>query len=309
MRASSDESLTSPAVEVTNLTKVYGDKRAVDDLSFSIAPGTITGFLGPNGAGKTTTFKMLVGLAAPTSGTAEVFGRPYGALRDPVSSVGEMLEVSSYHPGRSARNHLRLLARTAGLPAERVVEMLDLVDLTRDADRAVGGFSSGMRQRLGLASALLGDPQLLLLDEPANGLDPKGIRWLRQFLRSLVDERGKTVFVSSHVLAEVAEMVDDVVILDEGRLVTHGPIDFVTAHMGRRVFVRTPDSDAFYQALANADATVTRSDDSVLVVSDIDIEDVGRLAAANQVTLYELKEEGMSLEETFLSLTAKEGTS
>lgn len=306
IRASSDVSVTSPAIEVTNLTKVYGDTRAVDDLSFSIAPGTITGFLGPNGAGKTTTFKMLVGLAAPTSGVAEVFGRPYGTLRDPVSAVGSMLEVSSYHPGRSARNHLRLLAKTAGLPEVRVAEMLDLVDLTRDADRAVGGFSSGMRQRLGLASALLGDPQLLLLDEPANGLDPKGIRWLRQFLRSLVYERGKTVFVSSHVLAEVAEMVDDVVILDEGRLVTHGPIEFVTAHMGRRVLVRTPNADALQQVLADAEATVTRSDDSVLVVSDIDIEEVGRLAAANQVTLYELKEEGMSLEETFLSLTAKE---
>ncbi len=298
---------TSPAIEVVNLTKVYGNTKAVDDLSFSIEPGTITGFLGPNGAGKTTTFKMLVGLAAPTSGRAEVFGQPYGALREPVSAVGAMLEVSSYHPGRSARNHLRLLAKTAGLPTERVVEMLDLVDLTRHADRAVGGFSSGMRQRLGLASALIGDPQLLLLDEPANGLDPKGIRWLRQFLRSLVYERGKTVFVSSHVLAEVAEMVDDVVILDEGRLVTHGPIEFVTAHMGRRVVVRTPNVDAFHQILKDADATVTGPDDSVLVVSDIDIEEVGRLAAANQVTLYELKEEGMSLEETFLSLTEKEG--
>lgn len=299
--------MSAVAIEVANLTKVYGNTKAVDDLSFSIEPGTITGFLGPNGAGKTTTFKMLVGLAAPTSGRAEVFGQPYGALREPVSAVGAMLEVSSYHPGRSARNHLRLLAKTAGLPTDRVVEMLDLVDLTRHADRAVGGFSSGMRQRLGLASALIGDPQLLLLDEPANGLDPKGIRWLRQFLRSLVYERGKTVFVSSHVLAEVAEMVDDVVILDEGRLVTHGPIEFVTAHMGRRVVVRTPNVDAFHQILKDADATVTGPDDSVLVVSDIDIEEVGRLAAANQVTLYELKEEGMSLEETFLSLTEKEG--
>ncbi len=307
IRAAGEGSATSPAIEVTNLTKVYGNTTAVDDLTFTIEPGTITGFLGPNGAGKTTTFKMLVGLAAPTSGTAEVFGRPYGALSDPVSAVGAMLEVSSYHPGRSARNHLRLLAKTAGLSAELVAEMLDLVDLTRDADRAVGGFSSGMRQRLGLASALLGDPQLLLLDEPANGLDPKGIRWLRQFLRSLVYERGKTVFVSSHVLAEVAEMVDDVVILDEGRLVTHGPIEFVTAHMGRRVVVRTPNVDVFHQVLKDADATVTRPDDSVLVVSDIDIEEVGRLATANQVTLYELKEEGVSLEETFLSLTEKKG--
>ena len=297
---------SQPAVETVHLTKRYGDTVAVDDLSFAIPSGTIAGFLGPNGAGKTTTFRMLAGLATPTSGRARVLGVDYRTLDDPIRRVGAMLEVSGYHPSRTARNHLRLLAKTGGIAPSRVDEFLALVELEAAADRAVGGFSSGMRQRLGLASALLGDPQLLLLDEPANGLDPKGIRWLRQFLRSLAHEEGKTVFVSSHVLAEVAQMVDEVVIIDRGRLITQGPVDTVIAHMGRRLAVRSPDAEHLGDLLRATEATVTRRDEDRLVVSGIEIEDVGRIAATNGLTLYELREEGMSLEDTFLALTASE---
>ena len=293
----------TPAVAVEHLTKRYGTVAAVDDLSFTIPTGTITGFLGPNGAGKTTTFRMLVGLAAPTGGTARVLGQPYVELSDPIKQVGAMLEVSGFHPTRTARNHLLLLARTAGIAEGRVDELLQLVELGAAADRAVGGFSSGMRQRLGLASALLGDPALLLLDEPANGLDPKGIRWLRQFLRSLAHEQGKTVFVSSHILAEVAQMVDDVVIINQGRLVTQGPVDTVVAHMGRVVAVRSPDSARLLDLLTKYDATVTRQDHDRILVSGVDIEEVGRLAAAQNVVLFELHEEGLTLEDTFLALT------
>lgn len=296
-----------PAVQIVRLTKRYGETAAVDDLSFSISPGSIAGFLGPNGAGKTTTFRMLVGLATPDSGTAAVLGADYRSLRDPIRRVGAMLEVSGYHPARTARNHLRLLARTGGIADDRVDEMLSLVELEPAADRAVGGFSAGMRQRLGLASALVGDPQLLLLDEPANGLDPKGIRWLRVFLRGLAHEEGKTVFVSSHVLAEVAQMVDEVVIIDRGRLITQGPIGTVVTHMGRSLSVRSPDADELQSLLAARQATVTRRDPQRLLVSGIDIEDVGRVASANGLTLFELCEEGVSLEDTFLALTAPEG--
>lgn len=291
------------AVEVENLTKRYGPTTAVDDLSFAIEPGTISGFLGPNGAGKTTTFKMLVGLASPTSGSARLLGQDYASISDPIRRVGAMLEVSGYHPARTARRHMQLMARTAGVDERRVDELLTLVELEDAADRAVGGFSSGMRQRLGLAASLLGDPELLLLDEPANGLDPKGIRWLRDFLRDLAHSHGKTVFVSSHILAEVSQMVDDVVIINQGRLITQGPIDAVVAHMGRAVAVRTPDGERLTGLLHQREATVTSTDEDRLLVSGIDIEDVGRLAAENRVILYELREEGLSLEDTFLALT------
>ena len=291
---------------VEHLTKRYGATVAVDDLTFSIPHGTIAGFLGPNGAGKTTTFRMLVGLAAPTGGTATVLGRTYATLREPIHSVGSMLEVSGYHPARTARNHLLLLARTAGIAPVRVDELLGLVELEEAADRAVGGFSSGMRQRLGLAAALLGDPDLLLLDEPANGLDPKGIRWLRQFLRDLAHEQDKTVFVSSHILAEVAQMVDEVVIIDRGRLITQGPIAMVVAHMGRTVVVRSPDMGRLTDLLQSREATMTHADTDRVLVSGIEMEEIGRLAAADGLVLYELSEQGVSLEETFLALTERE---
>lgn len=303
--ATSLDGSTINAIEARRLSKHYGATIAVDDLSFSIAPGTIAGFLGPNGAGKTTTFRMLVGLATPTSGRGRILGKDYRDLDDPIRQVGAMLEVSGYHPSRSGGNHLRLLARTAGISDERVDELLELVDLASAAGRAVGGYSSGMRQRLGLAAALLGDPNVLLLDEPANGLDPKGIRWLRDFLRSLAHDQGKTVFVSSHILAEVAQMVDEIVIIDRGRLVTQGPIERVVAHMGSAIAVRTPDADRLADMLTDHHAKVTRSAPDRLLVSEIEIEEVGRLAADNGVTLFELREEGLSLEETFLALTEK----
>ena len=211
-----------PVIEIHDLTKDYGDVRAVDHLSFTVEAGTITGFLGPNGSGKSTTLRALLGLVAPTNGTATIAGQRYRDLADPLGQVGAMLEATA-HPARSARNHLRAFALEAGRPRRRVQELLDLVELSAAADRRVGGYSLGMKQRLGLATALIHDPQILVLDEPANGLDPQGIRWLRDFLRTLADE-GHTILLSSHVLAEVAQTVDEVVVVDHGRLVTHQPL-------------------------------------------------------------------------------------
>ena len=217
-RHAAEPTLSETVVEVRGLTKSYGAATVVDDVSFTLERGTITGFLGPNGAGKTTTLRMLVGLAAPTAGTALVFGGPYADLDDPGGRVGAILESGDFDPGRSGRNHLRALALALQLPRERVEEVLDLVELTAAGNRPAGTYSLGMRQRLGLAGALLGDPELLLLDEPANGLDPVGVHWLREFLRQFA-QTGGTVLISSHVLAEVAQTVDRVLIIDRGRLI------------------------------------------------------------------------------------------
>jgi ABC-2 type transport system ATP-binding protein len=216
-----------PALSACALTKRYGDVIAVDDLSFEVDTGSITGFLGPNGAGKTTTLRMLLGLAEPTNGEALVFGRPFAALAQPATRVGAVLDSADLHPGRTGREHLRVLALAAGVGPGRVEDVLELVDLKHAAARRAGGYSLGMRQRLGLAAALLGDPELLVLDEPANGLDPEGVRWLRDFLRRFAAE-GKTVFVSSHHLAEVEQTVDHVVIISRGRLVTASSLDELT---------------------------------------------------------------------------------
>lgn len=210
-------------VTVSHLSKSFGRIRAVDDLSFTAPPGTVTGFLGPNGAGKTTTLRMILGLVRPAAGTATIGGVPYAAIPDPITEVGAVLEETAFHPGRTARMHLRVICTAAGLPADRVDEMLDLVDLGAAADRRVGGFSLGMRQRLALASALLGEPNVLLLDEPANGLDPEGIHWLRGLLRQLASS-GRAVLVSSHVLAEVEQIADQVVIISGGRPVHEGSL-------------------------------------------------------------------------------------
>ena len=215
------------AIELRGLTKRFGDVVAVDGVSLDIEPGTVTGFLGPNGAGKTTTLRMLLGLVQPTSGTATFGGRPYVDLDEPARHVGAVLEASSFHPKRGAVDHLRVLATAAGIPPERARQALERVGLASVARRPVGGFSLGMRQRLGLAGALLGDPAVLILDEPANGLDPEGVRWLRSFLRSQADE-GRTVLVSSHLLGEASKTVDHVVILDKGRLVVHAPLAELT---------------------------------------------------------------------------------
>ena len=216
-------------IQAHGLTKNYGSVRAVDDLSFSVDRGSVTGFLGPNGAGKTTTLRMLLGLVAPDAGTATIDGRVYAELPEPLHLVGAVLEASSFHPGRTARNHLRVQALAAAVDPSRIDEVLDLVQLTAAAGRRIGGFSLGMRQRLGLATALLADPEILILDEPANGLDPEGVRWLRGLLRGFAADGG-TVLVSSHMLAETAQTVDSVVIIDHGRLVTQAPLASLTAH-------------------------------------------------------------------------------
>ena len=225
-----EQLLTDPAVvRCQGLTKRYGDLLAVDEITFSLAPGSVTGFLGPNGAGKTTTLRMLLGLAEPSGGEALVFGRRYRELEHPIRRVGAVLESTDYHPSRSGRDHLRMLALASELPSRRVEEVLELVQLTAAAGRRVRTYSLGMRQRLGLAAALLGNPELLILDEPANGLDPAGVRWLRTFLQSLAAE-GRTVLVSSHLLAEVAQTVDRVVIIDRGCLLAQGALDELTGN-------------------------------------------------------------------------------
>src|SRR5215831_7189635 len=219
--------VSNSVVRVSSLTKRYGRATAVEDLTFSLNSGTVTGFLGPNGAGKSTTLRLLLGLAQPTAGDALVFGRRYRDLEEPMRKVGAVLESNDFHPGRSGRDHLRTLALAAGIPWPRVEEVLEFVQLAKAADRRVGTYSLGMRQRLGLAGALLGDPELLVLDEPANGLDPAGVRWLRTFLRDFAS-RGRTVLVSSHLLTEIAQTVDHVLVVDRGRLLADGPLDEIT---------------------------------------------------------------------------------
>ena len=238
----------SYVVQSDSLSKRYGDVLAVDDLTFNIEAGTITGFLGPNGAGKSTTLRMLLGLAKPTSGHATMFGSPYDELSTPALRVGAVLEATDFHPGRSGRDHLRMLSRSVGLPDARVDDVLSLVELQGAAKRRVKGYSLGMRQRLGLASALLGNPDLLVLDEPANGLDPEGVRWLRDFLRDFASG-GRTVLISSHVLAEITQTVDQILIINHGRLVTESTLDDLTARVGGVVRVQSPKPDQLAEVL------------------------------------------------------------
>src|SRR3984885_9423269 len=263
-------------VEAESLTKRFGEVSAVTDLSFALEAGTITGFLGPNGAGKTTTLRMVLGLAAPTSGRALVFDHPYAELPRPALRIGAVLEATDFHPGRSGRDHLRMLGRAVEVPDSRADEVLRLVELESAARRRVKGYSLGMRQRLGLAAALLGDPELLILDEPANGLDPEGVRWLRDFLRALASE-GRTVLVSSHVLAEVAQTVDQVLIITHGRLVIESSLPQLTSRVGGTVRVRTPEPDQLQQALAREHLDATR-DQQTLLVSGADTDRVGEIA-------------------------------
>ena len=295
-----------PVVSVEHLTKRFGEVVAVDDLSFALQRGTITGFLGPNGAGKTTTLRMLLGLTRPTAGTALLFGVRYAALDEPATRVGAVLEATDFHPGRSGRDHLLMLAYAAGLDARRVDEVLAVVELTKAARRRVGGYSMGMRQRLGLATALLGDPELLILDEPANGLDPEGVRWLREFLREFAND-GRTVFVSSHVLAEVAQTVDDVVIIDHGRLVAMRPLSELIGRSAGAVRVVSPEAGRLHEALRKQGVEVRLLDtDELLVLGGVPASEVGETAAAFGVVLHELAAETSSLEDIFLELTAKE---
>jgi ABC-2 type transport system ATP-binding protein len=292
-------------IEVEGLSKKFGSTLAVDDLTFSVEPGKITGFLGPNGAGKSTTMRAILGLVRPTSGTTTVLGKRYSELDEPARRVGALLETFDAHPGRSGRNHLRVLALAAGIPRSRVDEVLGLVDLRDAGKRRVKGYSLGMRQRLGLAAALLGDPEVLVLDEPANGLDPQGMRWLRDFLRSLAGE-GRTILISSHVLAEVAQTVDEVVIVHRGKLVQHAAMGEVEAMTAGSTTVRSPSADRLAALLADGGIEAMATGDGRLAVVGPP-ERVGEIAAEHGIVLHELSVERASLEEVFLELTGDPG--
>jgi ABC-2 type transport system ATP-binding protein len=287
-------------IELRGLTKVFGARRAVDDLTCSIEPGVVTGFLGPNGAGKSTTMRMIVGLDRPTAGTATIGGRNYHALQHPLRTVGALLDASQVHPNRTARNHLRWIAASNRVSAKRVDEVLAMVGLTDVAGKKAGTFSLGMSQRLGIAAALLGDPAVLIFDEPVNGLDPEGIRWVRTLMRTMADE-GRTVFVSSHLLAEMASAADQVVVIGRGKLIAATTMsDFLSR--SDTVRVRSPRPDALRYVLTRAGLRVER-DGTALLVSGGTIEQVGELAAGHGVTLHELSPKPTSLEEAYMELT------
>ena len=289
-------------IVVHGLTKQFRRVRAVDDLSFTVEPGRVTGFLGPNGAGKTTTLRMILGLVRPTAGTATIGGRRYADLTEPLRTVGAVLEASSFHRGRTGRNHLVVMCDAAGLPATRADEVLELVGLGAVARRKVRGYSLGMKQRLGIAAALLGDPQALILDEPANGLDPEGIHWMRGLLRGFADQ-GRTVLVSSHLLGEVQHLADDVVIIAGGRLVRQASVSELTGELTvARVLARTPNPDRLLAALDGAGAET--GEDGVVRVTGVDTATVFRAAVAAGVELHELTYERPDLERVFLELTS-----
>jgi ABC-2 type transport system ATP-binding protein len=288
-----------------HLSKRFGKVVAVDDLSFTLEHGTITGFLGPNGSGKTTTLRMLLGLTKPTSGTPLLFGLNYAGITNPARRVGAVLEATDFHPGRSGRDHLVMLAYAAELPAARADAVLAKVDLAHVGRRRVGGYSMGMRQRLGLAAALLGDPELLILDEPANGLDPEGVHWLREFLRGFAAE-GKTVFVSSHMLAEVAHTVDDVVIINHGKLVTVSSLDDLLARSTNGTHVVAPEADRLHDLLRTRGLETRVLDTHELLVAGVTPAEVGEIAGSAGLFLHELSASTSNLEDIFLELTAKE---
>lgn len=290
-------------IEARGLVKRYGDKTAVDDLSFDVKPGIVTGFLGPNGAGKSTTMRMIIGLDAPTRGTVTVNGRRYSEHRAPLHEVGALLEARAVHVGRSARNHLLSLAATTGIPTRRVDELLELVGLTEVATRRIGGFSLGMGQRLGIAAALLGDPGTLILDEPVNGLDPEGILWIRHLLKSLARE-GRTVLVSSHLMSEMALTAEHLIVIGRGRLIADVPMaEFVDRASSDHVFVRSPQADRLRQLLTGPGVTVTSAAAGQLDVVGLTSDHIGDVAAANAIAVHELTPQQASLEEAFMALT------
>jgi ABC-2 type transport system ATP-binding protein len=295
-------------IEVRGLTKVYGPTKAVDDLTFTVRPGVVTGFLGPNGAGKSTTMRMILGLDRPTSGTALIDGKPYHDLVQPLRTVGALLDAKWVHPNRSAKAHLQWMAASNGLPSSRVDEVLRLVGLTEVAGKNAGGFSLGMSQRLGLAGALLGDPKVLLFDEPVNGLDPEGIVWIRKFMQRLAAE-GRTVLVSSHLLSEMALTAEHLVVIGRGRLISDTSVqEFVARSSESSVRVRSPQLDALRDLLASQGLTVREDgrdplDGQVLVVLDTTTDAIGHLAGSNGIILHELSSQRGSLEEAFMKLT------
>ncbi|KFU79079.1 ABC-2 type transport system ATP-binding protein [Amycolatopsis lurida] len=289
-------------IEAAGLTKRYGKTLAVNDLSFSVASGEVTGFLGPNGAGKSTTMRMILGLDNPTAGQVRIGGKLYRELKDPLRTVGALLDAKWVHPNRSARAHLQWMARSNKIPAARVDEVLDIVGLTSVAGKRAGGFSLGMSQRLGIAAALLGDPEVLLFDEPVNGLDPEGILWIRKFMHRLADE-GRTVFVSSHLLSEMALTASHLVVIGKGRLISQSSTeDFVARAAENTVKVRSPQLPALRAALTQASAQVADADRAI-VVSGLDSDKIGEIAAANQIVLHELSPQTGSLEQAFMQIT------
>jgi ABC-2 type transport system ATP-binding protein len=295
------------AIEVQGLRKRYGDKQAVDGIDLVVTSGEIVAVLGPNGAGKTTTLRMILALARPTAGHATVLGRPYQELDHPARTVGANLEVAGAHPGRKGRDHLRSLAAMASIPLSRVDEVLRLVELEGAAGRRAGKYSMGMRQRLGLGSALLGDPEILVLDEPLNGLDPQGIRWLRTFLRERAAS-GRTVLLSSHLLTEAAQTVDDVVVIHKGRLVRQGRIDELGSP-GGGVIVRTPMHERLATAVQRAGGRVGYQEgNGGLLIEGMDAAQVGDLAHAERVVVHEIASRGSSLEDVFFNLTEEEAS-
>jgi ABC-2 type transport system ATP-binding protein len=296
-----------PEITVERLVKRYGETMAVDDLSFTVEAGRVTGFLGPNGSGKSTTLRALLGLIRPTSGSALVMGKQFHELRNPVRAVGASLDAKDVHPGRTGRGHLRTLAAAAGLPNSRVDEVLDMTELTPARDRRVKGYSMGMRQRLALAAALLGDPKILMLDEPANGLDPQGMRWLRDILVALAAE-GRAVLISSHVLSEVEQTVDSVVVIGAGRLVMQGTLADLIRGDRRPALVRSPRAGELRELLEDEGARVAvdgRPD--ALLVHHATLEQIGTLAADHGIPIFELTHEVSTLEDRFLELTGEGG--
>ncbi|WP_299573241.1 ABC transporter ATP-binding protein [uncultured Williamsia sp.] len=292
-------------ISVQGLTKTYGSTRAVDNLTFEVKPGMVTGFLGPNGAGKSTTMRMILGLDNPTSGTATVNGKPYRELDDPLRQVGALLDAKWVHPNRSARSHLRWMAAASGIGTQRVDQVLADVGLTEVAGKRAGGFSLGMSQRLGLAGALLGDPGVLLFDEPVNGLDPEGIVWIRKFMKALAAQ-GRTVLVSSHLLTEMSLTADHLIVIGKGRLMADCSVAEFTSQAQRTVSVRSPQLQELHRVLeAEGLRPAPKSDGSpVMTVPDVTTDRVGELAAANNIVLHELSGSVASLEEVFMSLTA-----
>ncbi|MBS2961862.1 ABC transporter ATP-binding protein [Actinocrinis puniceicyclus] len=290
-------------IEVKDLVKRYGETTAVDHLSFTVEPGRITGFLGPNGAGKSTTMRLILGLDRPTSGRALIDGKPYRELPDPLRNVGALLEARAVHPGRTAFNHLLYLAQTQGVPKSRVSEVLDLVGLSAVAKKRTKGFSLGMGQRLGIAAALLGDPRLLILDEPVNGLDPEGIVWIRTLLKQLASE-GRTIFVSSHLMNEMAVTADHVVVIGRGRLIADTPMEeFIARHAEQVVLVRSPQAEVLTEALRASGAQVRAQPDGALLVNKVEAATIGELAASKGIVLHELSPQRGSLEEAFMEMT------
>jgi ABC-2 type transport system ATP-binding protein len=293
-------------IDVRGVTKRYGKKLAVDDLSFSVAPGVVTGFLGPNGAGKSTTMRLILGLDAPTSGTVRVNGCAYRELSAPLHEIGAMLEAHAIHTGRSAYNHLLALAQTHGIPRSRVEEVIELVGLREVARKRVGGFSLGMGQRLGVAAALLGDPATVILDEPVNGLDPEGIHWIRNLLKRLAAE-GRTVFLSSHLMSEMAQTADHLIVIGRGRLIADTSVaEFVhRASSETNVRVRSPQAGELRDALARGEVEVTGIEEGLLEVSGLTGEQIGEIALQQRILISELTPLQASLEEAFMSLTGE----